>query len=395
LSENSWPWDIGLIPFFYKHLQSPVNEDNLANLLPFTLNIDKNTLTLVQLPNENIANNLSRAYMSGSMITGMMDEVGIGKEYTDDFLKFIQSSLRKSNLQDLNILEIGCGNGYLLYCLKSLGATVLGVEPGLHGQLGREKFDIKVINDFFPSDKVTSKFDVIILYCVLEHIQEPSKFLSNLKKYLNNGGNILIAVPNCEPYIEAGDVSMLIHEHYNYYTRVSLYHTIIKSTNMGTTIINSGFGGLLYAIVKDNQEESNSINSIYEIDKEIECIEYYQELAQKNVDRIKNYFVQANLKKESVGIYVPGRIINVLSIIREKVDLSRIRFFDDNEYLHNTYYPGINIPIESRQDLISNPTDRLLIMSNSFGNKLKSELKEVLPKYIEIDNWKDLFQSNI
>ena len=54
-----------------------------------------------------------------------------------------------------------------------------------------------------------------------------------------------------------------------------------------------------------------------------------------------------------------------------------LRFFDDDKLLHGKYYPPFDIPIESRRSLIERPVDELVIMSSSFGERLKSELCQV------------------
>ena len=78
-------------------------------------------------------------------------------------------------------------------------------------------------------------------------------------------------------------------------------------------------------------------------------------------------------QNKSIGIYVPGRIINFWSMCCKSFS-SRIRFFDDNDRLYQTYYPGIDIPVENFEDFMSNPTDIIIIASITFEKPIKEKI---------------------
>ena len=54
---------------------------------------------------------------------------------------------------------------------------------------------LDVINDFFPSEMVTDRFDVIVFYTVLEHLHNTGDFLDNVKKQLAPDGKLFLSVP--------------------------------------------------------------------------------------------------------------------------------------------------------------------------------------------------------
>jgi len=393
MAVRSYPWEIGSLPFVFKPLPEPTNGGDIPDFLPFSLDVDENTGTLIQSKNEYVEQILSKAYAKGSEISGMMDDHGIGELYAQDFIRFLTEQFHRETFEKLKILEIGCGTGYLLSQLKLRGAEVLGIEPGDQGQEGARRFNIPVIQDFFPSPKISGKFDIIILYGVLEHISSPESFLRNVLIYLENEGHIVISVPNCEPYIEVGDVSFLLHEHWNYYTEETLKASIAKMISINVEIKKSNFGGTLYAIgslsplplEKDNIDvEKSSKFSEKRADK-------FQILVKKNTLTISNYLDSAAKLNGDIGIFVPGRAINLLSLIDSKIGRVKIRFFDDNANLYKTYYPGFNNPVESRQDLFKNPPKILIIFSHSFGEKIKNELKDTL-KNTQIIIWNDIFK---
>ena len=84
-----------------------------------------------------------------------------------------------------NILEIGCGDGWLGKALnRTHSLNIVGVDI-LHEIKNKECYDsyyqIDLNSDNFYIHE--SKFDVIVLADVLEHLIDPKKILNILKNY--------------------------------------------------------------------------------------------------------------------------------------------------------------------------------------------------------------------
>ncbi len=356
-------YNVGDIPFYYTTLHKPLNPIDLPNKLCFMLEQDSNGL-IKQHNSKNVQVFLNRAYEKGSQISGLMDDDGIGKLYADDFIEFICKN--EKSIAGKKILEIGCGTGYLLYELKKLGADVQGIEPGAHGARGREKYKIPIDIDFFDPVKITEKYDLVIFYCVLEHMINAEEFLKNVKSILKSDGKIFLAVPDCESYLQAGDISMLIHEHWNYFTKHTL-KALTYSQGLTGNIVRSKFAGALYAYLTMGGADTDNTD----ITKYSLLSDYIDKCEIQK--RKFGEFVESVINNHVLGIYVPGRMINILSICYKKIP-ERIRFFDDNSNLHGMYFPGINIKIENFEDFLDDPVDVVLIASYTFGEKIKNRI---------------------
>jgi 2-polyprenyl-3-methyl-5-hydroxy-6-metoxy-1,4-benzoquinol methylase len=96
------------------------------------------------------------------------------------------------------VLEIGCGNGYLLKTLEALGYDCNGVEPSpMASNYAKNKLGLNVENKFLSeSSFCTQKFDVIILMDVVEHIIYMQNFMKEITSILNDGGIIFIGTGN-------------------------------------------------------------------------------------------------------------------------------------------------------------------------------------------------------
>lgn len=381
-------WHIGEIPFQFTPLKDWQNNFSLPARLPFCAGLHAATATLVQKPSAEIRGILERAYSLGSIFSGMMEEAGLGRSYADDFLQFVVTSIPGERLAAASVLEIGCGTGYLLSRLKARCASVLGVEPGGHSLSGAEEHGVPIVHDFFPSTQVTGQFDIVLSYAVLEHIQEPVSFLKSIATAMHCGAFLVLAVPDCEPYIQAGDISMFWHEHWNYFTTESLRRTLLAAGFELKVLRPAGFGGCIYALAVSGAQPWDAA---FDGSLDAQRHEAFIARGKQSVRRLGDFVAAARRGGKTAGFYVPGRVIN--SLVVTGSDLSGCRFFDDNQRLWGTYFPGIPIRIENRSEWAAAPPDLTVIMSKTFGQKIRSEL-EVLgdDRRVRIVSWHELFE---
>ncbi|NBQ43809.1 MAG: class I SAM-dependent methyltransferase, partial [Mycobacteriaceae bacterium] len=243
---------------------TPHNPHGFPNTLPFTLGIDETTGLLIQLPDAVVEEALTKAYEAGSVLGSNVAEDGIGRQYADDFLDFITRTLDPGPGSRASVLEIGCGNGYLLSRMQPLFGSAIGIEPGPQGRQGAARYGVKIVQGFFPVPELAGQYSAIVLMSVLEHVQDPANFVSGLCDYLAPQGRIFISVPNEGAYIDNGDVSTLFHEHWSYFDLRTLRATMARTGLRIVTDCESAFGGSLYACLSDDATEGATTDSLHD-----------------------------------------------------------------------------------------------------------------------------------
>lgn len=111
--------------------------------------------------------------------------------------KLIQKNIFNSNCK--SVLEIGSGIGlvgaYIRQNDKSIEYT--GIELDKEAFKKSQLLELNTINaDFTEMEKLEKKFDVIMLWEVIEHLQDLNLFLELAYKRLNEGGKIILSTPN-------------------------------------------------------------------------------------------------------------------------------------------------------------------------------------------------------
>lgn len=97
-----------------------------------------------------------------------------------------------------NILDVGAGTGDFLKVCKDNSWNVFGTEPNVDARNIAAKKGVMLHEDL--SKIKNSKFDVITLWHVLEHVENLQEYISELENLLAENGRLIIAVPNYKSY---------------------------------------------------------------------------------------------------------------------------------------------------------------------------------------------------
>ena len=118
----------------------------------------------------------------------------------------IINSFKLSNnskpLNNVEILDIGCGGGLLSEPMCRLGAKVSGIDASeknisiakLHAK--KSNLDINYVCTSPESFKTKSRFDVILNMEIVEHVEDVDFFLKSCSKLLKKNGIMFVATIN-------------------------------------------------------------------------------------------------------------------------------------------------------------------------------------------------------
>lgn len=126
------------------------------------------------------------------------------KEFLDrrkvkNWLQYVTTDLEK-----LNFLDVGCGNGRYLQMLHRLGvpkSQLYGIEmsQGAIASLQNEGYNaysgrLEDVEHELPENTL----DLIVLLQVIEHVEYPKKTVQTLSRLLRSGGVLVLETPNTQ-----------------------------------------------------------------------------------------------------------------------------------------------------------------------------------------------------
>jgi len=117
---------------------------------------------------------------------------------TERRVKFLKKFVTKKS----RILEVGSGHGFFLEEMRKKGYNISGIEISKEKKQILKKVTTAKVHNVNLLDETLDieKVDVIVLFHVLEHIDDPIKLLKNLKKLLKKDGTLIVEVPNNDDF---------------------------------------------------------------------------------------------------------------------------------------------------------------------------------------------------
>jgi len=96
------------------------------------------------------------------------------------------------------LLDVGCGRGFFLHHARQYGFKVRGLEISrLAARFASENYDLRIhicnLDEEMPPEE---RFDLVTMWHVLEHFQNPRSALEKIYAMLRPGGRLFIEVPN-------------------------------------------------------------------------------------------------------------------------------------------------------------------------------------------------------
>ncbi len=163
----------------------------------------------------------------------------------------------------IKILDIGCGGGHFLKIAQKAGCTAYGTEIDKKLVKKLRSHGIRAYLDLEAVAKLHTKFDIVRLNHVVEHLVDPNTELKRAHKFLKKNGELIIGVPNYETLIRLCGGYMFLHLPFH-----RTHHTIRGLTHL---MRNNGFR-VVYVRTKSSGIFSRSFLRIFRLNSSIYTI---------------------------------------------------------------------------------------------------------------------------
>ncbi len=118
------------------------------------------------------------------------------RRFAEERVELISSQFTKET-KSLSLIDIGCGTGWFLDIAAERFGYVSGQEICTHlAEWTAERLGIEVFTDDLSDMNPEKKFDIVTMFDLIEHLEDPLKAVLNCKNFLEKNGVLVIYTPN-------------------------------------------------------------------------------------------------------------------------------------------------------------------------------------------------------
>lgn len=154
------------------------------------------------------------------------------------FIRAYKISVLSPNYK--SILDIGSGRGWMLYFLKKYFKydRAIGTQIADNAYIfSKEKLKLEIYDKDLLELPLNDKFDIITILHVLEHVENPEKYVQKIHELLNEKGILFVEVPNFNSWArkltQRHWLALDLKHHLTFFTPSSLT-SILKKYNLET-----------------------------------------------------------------------------------------------------------------------------------------------------------------
>jgi len=285
------------------------------------------------------------------------------------------------NIVELNqgdiVLDTGSSDATLLKAYKASNIRKIGIDPSGEKFLKYYPKDIKLIADYFSAEKYESlypnkKAKVITSIAMFYDLEEPMKFVKDIKNILHLEGIWVCEQSYTPEMITVNSFDTICQEHLEYYSLKQIEWMLerneLKIFDIELNEINGG-SFRVYVCHKENPRKINEekINELRNSEKLLELdtkkpYEVFKERVMKIKEKLCNFLIYEKSKGKKIHIYgasTKGNIIlQFFNIGKDIVDVAA----DRNPDKWGKETPGTRIPIISEEESRNANPDYYLVL---------------------------------
>ena len=277
--------------------------------------------------------------------------------------------VKKYNLENKKIIEIGCGTGHYLSILSEFDVDAWGIEFAPDSVETCRKNGLKVEIDFIDNHTCQLKggpFDAFLIMSFLEHLPKPNETLGGIYNNLSSDAIGLVEVPNFDMILKNKLFAEFIGDHLFYFTEDTLERTLEIN---GFDVLECKPVWYDYILSARVKKRPGLNLAHFEIRKE------------KLKNELENYINQ--FFKKSVAIWGAGHQSMAIMSLFELGD--KIRYvIDSATFKQGKFTPATHIPIVAPDILNEDPVDTIIVMAASYSDEVVKILQKNYSKKINI-----------
>ena len=218
-------------------------------------------------------------------------------------IDFLESVVRVRD----SCLEIGCASGEFLDSLKKKYSQLrtIGVELSDRERGYATNRGLEVCDNNFMDIEFQEQFDLIALFHVIEHFEDPTAALTKIRFLLKDDGHVFIEVPLLDNYWMFTMERFFRIDHYYSFSRYT-FSKLLEKCGFATVKIDDNYHHVRSVLRKAPKKDVDLVD--FDLCKNIQLFEKWRQLDRRR----KNIFIRAIRK----GIKIINNLTSSSSHVR-------------------------------------------------------------------------------
>jgi len=286
--------------------------------------------------------------------------------------------VRRYDIRDRDVLEIGCGKGDFLVLLCRLGPNRgIGVDPAYVPERMKDPGrDVKFIQDFYNEQYADLPADVICCRHTLEHIGPTGEFLQTLRRTIGDRHETLVffEVPDVMRELREGAFWDLYYEHCSYFSSGSLAR-LFRRCRFDLVDLFTDYGDQYLMMTANPAEQTTSPRLGQEDDLEAlhEAVESFAETCTTRMAYWRDRICADLARDRRTVLWGSGS--KGVSFLTTMGMVDEIEFVVDvNPYRHGKYMPGTGQRIVAPEFLVDYEPETIIVMNPVYCEEIQRDL---------------------
>lgn len=300
--------------------------------------------------------------------------------------------IKKHNLHNKSVIEIGCGKGEFITMLSELGSNRgIGFDPGYRDDhiKGRSSDNVTFIKDFYSEQYTDHQADFICCKMTLEHIHPTSDFISMVRRSIGQKLDTMVffQIPETLRILRDCSFEDIYYEHCSYFTPGSLAR-LFRRCGFDVVDIETEYDNqylTIEAIPIDTEKHTAALPIEESTDELTALVESFTQRSKKKIDDWSEHLKEFSDQGKKVMLWGSGsKGVSFLTTLNNADNIEYV--VDINPYRQGYYMSGTGQKIVSPEFLKEYQPDVVVIMNAIYTEEITKDLNslDLYPKIIPL-----------
>ncbi len=287
--------------------------------------------------------------------------------------------IKKHDLSDKTILEIGCGKGEFLVLLCQLANNRgIGIDPGYVPQRTPSEVAprIEFIQDFYGDKYAHLMADFVCCRHTLEHIAPTLDFMQSIRRTIGDRKDTVVffELPDVYRVLEEGAFWDIYYEHCTYFSLGSLAR-LFRQTGFEVTELEAVYDKqyLLLTAIPADGPTAPSLAEEDDLPEMTRSVEAFPSIVEASILGWRQFVDDAVGRNEKVVLWGSGsKGVSFLSTLALQDAIEYV--VDINPYRQGHFMPSTGQEIIAPDRLVEYRPDHVIVMNPVYCNEIQADL---------------------